>query len=74
MGWIQGSSEIILPGHAQPGHLSVEGGWKEHYPWLMGSSTAVLGTKEELLLIKDPHPWGSLAGSRGMPRMGHSLG
>lgn len=68
--WIQGSSEVPLPGHAHPGHRSVEGSWKEHYPWLMGNSTAVLGTEEEFLLKKDPHPGESLAGSRGMSRMG----
>lgn len=48
----------------------MEGSWKEHYPWLMGNSTAVLGTEEEFLLKKDPRFWESLAGSRGMSRMG----
>lgn len=69
-GWIQGRSEVTLPGHAHPGHHSVEGSWKDHYPWLTGNSTAVLGTEEEFVLKKDPHPWESLAGSRGMSRVG----
>lgn len=68
--WIQGSSEVTPPGHEHPGHLSVECSWKEHYSWLMGNTSPVLGTKEEFLLKKDPHPWESLAGSRGMFRMG----
>lgn len=30
----------------------------------------MMGTERELLLKKDPRPWETLAGSRGMPRMG----